>query len=292
MTQSDPSVAVTFPTPLVEAGWLAKHLELPELRVLDATIEIKRFPIPHVRSGRKAWKTAHIPGAVFADIKDLSQARGLFYPFAMPSAEHFSSAIAELGISLDSLVVIYDSRESMWAARVWWMLRYFGFDNAAVLNGGWAAWTRGGHPVCSEPCSYPVAKPFELSVRPEMTVTKEGVLKAIEDPDTCIVGALGRRQHRGERNEFLRRGHIPGARNVTAWEILDRETRRYRSTAELEEKFGEILEADRVITYCGSGIAAASDALALHLLGHPNVAIYDGGLVEWNLNRLPLELGD
>jgi thiosulfate/3-mercaptopyruvate sulfurtransferase len=175
---------------------------------------------------------------------------------------------------------------------MWWMLRYFGFDNAAVLNGGWTAWLRGGHPVCSRPCSYPAARPFKANVRAEMAVDKHDVLDAIADPDTCIVGALGRRQHRGERNEFLRRGHIPGARNVTAWEILDRETQRYRPVPELAEKFGEILASDRVITYCGSGIAAASDALVLHLLGHPNVAIYNGGLVEWNLNRLPLELGN
>ena len=92
---------------------------------------------------------------------------------------------------------------------------------------------------------------------------------------------------------MYRKAHIPGARNVTAWEILDRESQRYRSPKELEERFGTILEADRVITYCGSGIAAASDALALHLLGHPRVAVYDGGLVEWNADRsLPLELGE
>ena len=292
MRESGSTQPVDLPTPLVEADWLAEHLDLPELRVLDATIEIKRLPIPHVRSGRKAWQRAHIPGAAFADIKRLSQAKGLFYPFAMPTGEHFVTAMGELGIGSDSLVVIYDSRQTMWAARLWWMLRHFGFDNAAVLNGGWTAWMAGGYRVCSEPCSYPPAKPFEPRVRSAMTVDKEEVLEAIEDSDTCIVGALGRRQHRGERNEFLRRGHIPGAENVTAWEILDRETQRFRPVPELEKKFGEILEADRVITYCGSGIAASSDALALHLLGHPNVAVYDGGLVEWNLHRLPLELGD
>jgi thiosulfate/3-mercaptopyruvate sulfurtransferase len=292
MPDSGSSQPEAFPTPLVEAEWLVEHLDHPDLRVLDATIEIKRLPVPHIKSGRKGWKKAHVPGAAFADIKALSQAQGLFYPFALPSPEHFAGAMGELGVGSDTRVVVYDSRQSMWAARVWWMLRYFGFDNAAVLNGGWSAWSRGGYPICSNPCSYPAAEPFETRIRPEMVVDRQGTLEAIENPSTCIVSALGRRQHRGERNEFLRRGHIPGARNVTAWEILDRDTQRYRSIAELEEKFGEILEAERVITYCGSGIAAASDALALHLLGHSNVAIYNGGLVEWNLNRLPLERGD
>ena len=125
-----------------------------------------------------------------------------------------------------------------------------------------------------------------------LIVGKEEVLAAIDDPATFIVSALGRRQHRGERNEYRRRGHIPGAKNVTAWEILDRETQRYRSPAELRRKFGAVLESDRVITYCGAGIAAASDALALHMLGHPQVAVYDGGLAEWCRDRtLPLELG-
>ena len=284
---------VTLPTPLLEADWLASHLADPDLRVLDATVHVKVFPIPRIKSGRGDWRRAHIPGAVFADLKKLSDPKKRSYTFTLPTAEHFSTAMAEIGIGVDSRVVIYDSRQNMWAARLWWMLRYFGFDNAAVLNGGWTAWQRGGHPVCSKPCTYPSAQPFTPRVRQDLMVDKQAVLAAIDDPAVSIVSALGRRQHRGERNEYRRRGHIPGATNVTAWEILDRESQRYRPTEELQERFGEILEADRVITYCGSGIAAASDALALHLLGQTKVAIYDGGLVEWNADRsLPLELGE
>ncbi|NNE10417.1 MAG: sulfurtransferase, partial [Gemmatimonadetes bacterium] len=93
--------------------------------------------------------------------------------------------------------------------------------------------------------------------------------------------------------EYGRRGHIPGARNVTAWEILDRETMRFRPVDELRARFGSIPDAPRVITYCGGGVAAASDAFALHLLGHRNVAVYDGGLFEWCADReLPLEVGE
>jgi thiosulfate/3-mercaptopyruvate sulfurtransferase len=120
------------------------------------------------------------------------------------------------------------------------------------------------------------------------------VLAAIEDPATCIICALGRHQYRGERREYgRRRGHIPGALNVSAWQILDRDTGRYRPIEELRQLFGPILDAERVITYCGSGIAASSVAFALHLLDHPNVAVYDGGFMEWSSDRrLPLELGD
>ena len=122
---------------------------------------------------------------------------------------------------------------------------------------------------------------------------KQEVLSAIEDPATCIVSALGRRQHRGERNEYGRRGHIPSAKNVTAWEILDRETMRYRPIDELRALFSPILGTERVITYCGGGVAASSDAFVLTLLGHRNVAVYDGGLIEWCADRtLPHELGE
>ena len=279
--------------PLVETDWLEEHLDEPGLRIIDATVQIKMFPFPRIKSGKAGWKGAHIPGATFADLRQLSDPERPTYSFTIPSSTRFAEEVGRLGIGDDTQVVVYDARENMWAARLWWMLRAFGFTNAAVLNGGWAAWQREGRPICTQSCSYPEASFSPQPCSKNLIVGKEEVLAAINDPATCIVSALGRRQHRGERNEYRRRGHIPGAKNVTAWEILDRETQRYRSPEELRRKFGAVLEADRVITYCGAGIAAASDALALHILGHPRVAVYDGGLAEWCRDRaLPLELGD
>lgn len=278
--------------PLVEPDWLAAHLDDPDLRIVDATVQIKMWPFPRIRSGKREWKRAHIPGAAFADLRKLSDPGKRTHTFTMPTADWFAAGMSRLGIGDGTRVVLYDGRQNMWAARLWWMLRVFGFDDAAVLNGGWTAWRQGNYPTCSKPCSYP-AGTFTARPRPGLVVGKEEVLEAIEAPGTVIVSALGRRQHRGERNEYRRRGCIPGAKNVTAWEILDRKTQRYRSPEELRERFGSIVDADRVITYCGAGIAASSDALALHLLGHRNVAIYDGGLVEWCADRsLPLEVGE
>jgi thiosulfate/3-mercaptopyruvate sulfurtransferase len=293
MDLTNSGVTDRFITPLVEVDWLWSHLDAPDLRTVDATVLVKTFPLPLVISGKRRWKRCHIPGAAFADLKRLSDPNRPSYTFSLPDAQHFSTEMGKLGIGADSRVVLYDSRQNMWAARLWWMLRYFGFDSAAVLNGGLTAWQQGGYPTCTEPCAYAPAEPFVPSPRHALVVNKVEVLAAIKDPATCIVSALGRRQHSGARNEYRRRGHIPGARNVTAWEILDRDTQRYRPAKQLKERFGSILETERVITYCGAGIAAASDALALHLLGHTNVAIYDGGLVEWNADRkLPLELGE
>ena len=278
--------------PLVEPAWLEAHLGDPDLRVVDATVQVRLWPVPRVRSGRRAFRRGHIPGAAFADLLALSDPDAPARTFTMPSAERFAEGMGRLGIGDGTRVVIYDGRENMWAARLWWMLRTFGFDDAAVLNGGWTAWRLEGRPVSTKPCAYPPAT-FTPRPRPQLIVGKEEVLAAIEDPATCIVSALGRRQHRGERNEYGRRGHIPGAKNVTAWEILDRETMRYRPPDELRARFGPVLDTERVITYCGGGVAASSDAFILHLLGHRNVAVYDGGLMEWCADRsLPLERGE
>ena len=278
--------------PLIEPEWLEEHLGDPDLRVVDATVQIKLWPFPRIRSGRRGFKRSHIPGAAFADLLELSDPRAPSYTFTMPSARRFAEYMGRLGIGDGTRVVLYDARETMWATRLWWMLRAFGFDDAAVLNGGWTAWRLENRPISSQPCTYASAA-FNPRPRPELIVGKEQVLSAIDDTGTCIVSALGRRQHRGERNEYGRRGHIPGAMNVTAWQILDRKTQRYRPIEELRELFRPILDAERVITYCGGGVAASSDAFVLHLLGHRKVTIYDGGLIEWCANSdLPLELGE
>jgi thiosulfate/3-mercaptopyruvate sulfurtransferase len=277
---------------LVSVQWLAEHLDDPELRVFDATVQVgRRLWLPTIRSGRREWRREHIPGSAFANLFDLSDPDRPKRSLTMPTADWFAARAGVLGIADDSQVVVYDRRENMWAARLWWMLRTFGFDNAAVLDGGWTAWQQQGYAVCTTLCGYPPAT-FNAVARAKMVVDKRAVLDALEDPGVVLINALGRRQHRGEVNEYGRRGHIPGSRNVTAWEILDRATQCYRPLPELRSKVGSALQAERVITYCGAGAAASSLAHVLVRLGHPHVAIYDGGLLEWCADRrLPLETG-
>lgn len=276
---------------LVSPGWLAGRLGDARLRVLDVTVQIT--PEFMVTSGRPDWERAHVPGSGFGDLlSELSNPAAPALMMMLPPADQFAQVMGGLGIGPGTDVVLYDARENMWAARVWWMLHAFGFDDAAVLDGGWRAWTSAGHPTCSEPCAAPPTE-FSPTPRPGVFVGPDDVLAAIDDPATTIVSALGRRQHRGEINEYGRPGHIPGAKNVSAWAILDRESGRYLPLGELRELCAPVLAAERVITYCGGGIAAASLAFALRLLGHPNVAIYDGGLLEWCADpSLPLEIGD
>jgi thiosulfate/3-mercaptopyruvate sulfurtransferase len=278
--------------PLVSVDWLDGNLDDPDLRVFDATVQLtKVLFLLRPRSGEPEYRRRHIPGGAFLDLFMVHDPQRPRRSMTAPTAGHFADVVGRLGIGNQHRVVLYDRRESMWAARMWWLLRAFGHDEAAILDGGWAAWQAAGRPTCDQPCAYPPAQ-FVARPREGLLVGKSEVLAAIDDPHVQLVDALGRRVHRGEVNGYGRRGHIPGAANVTAWEILDRDTGCYRPLPELRDKVGPVLDADRVITYCGAGAAASSLAHVLVRLGHPDIAVYDGGLLEWCADRsLPLQTG-
>jgi thiosulfate/3-mercaptopyruvate sulfurtransferase len=174
------------------------------------------------------------------------------------------------------------------------MLRAMGFDDAAVLDGGWKKWTAEGRPVSTVAPTYPRAT-FVARPRPGLIASKDDVLAAVGDGATCIVNALTPGQHSGDGGAtYGRAGHIASSVNVSARDIIDRETGAYLSESVLRERFSAVgaTSAGRVITYCGGGIAATSDALVLTLLGHENVAVYDGSLSEWARDLgLPMEVG-
>ncbi len=269
---------------LVSTDWLAQHLGEADLVVLDCTVYLKAaegMPAYRSVSGREDFEAAHIPGARFADlIADLCDAANPLR-FAVPAPEHFAAAMARLGVGDDSRVVLYDQNRSMWAARVWWMLRWIGFDNAALLDGGLRAWTADRHPTEAGP-SQPPNAPATLTPRPRpaLIADHDEVLAAIGDGSTCIVDALGAEQYRGEQNTYGRPGHIPGASNAPAVGLLDKATGRYRPREELAAQFPAD-RSKRVITYCGGGIAASSDAFVLTRLGYQDVAVYTASLQEW-----------
>ncbi|MFN0146050.1 MAG: sulfurtransferase [Dehalococcoidia bacterium] len=291
-------MSFTNPQHLVSTAWLAEHLADPALRVLDCTVFL-RAPGPEAarqayvqESGRAAWAAGHIPGSAFADLTtDLSDPEARL-PFTMPSAERFAAAMSALGVGPGTRVVTYDANLSMWAARVWWMLRAMGFDDAAVLDGGWKKWAGEGRPVSAEPARYPAAA-FVARPRPGLIASKDDVLAAIGEGGTCIVNALTEAQHTGASGAtYGRAGHIASSVNVSARDLLDRESGAYLPPDVLRERFAAAgaTAAGRVITYCGGGIAATSDALVLTLLGQENVAVYDGSLSEWARDpALPME---
>ncbi len=277
--------------PLVGTEWLERNLEDPVLRVFDctvaATIDEQGF---HVASGRPGWEQSHIPGCGFLDLlEDLSD-RASPLPVMMPPAEQFAEVMRCAGISDDSRVVLYDRGGTTWAARVWWMLRAFGFDRAALLDGGWSKWQREQRPVSSELASY-LPGSFTVRARAGLIASRDEVLAALSAGDVRLVNALSAEEHAGKVSRVARPGRIPGSVNVPAGSLVDPATGCYRSRDELASLFerANARDRDRVITYCGGGIAACGVAFALTLLGDSDVAVYDGSLAEWSADpALPL----
>jgi len=280
---------------LVSTEWLQAHLQDPELRIFDVTVHLRpATPGPYtIESGRADYEAAHIPGAAFLDLaRDLS-ARSSGLNFTHPSADLLGKALGEAGVGQTSRVVAYTSTTPMWATRLWWMLRAAGFENAAVLDGGLARWTAEGRPVESGARRYP-PDTLTLAERPGAWADKAEVLAAIGDGGVCTINALSPSVHRGDSAvSYGRKGHIKGSANVPYAALLD-ETGRYRPDGELRALFDKVaaFEKPRAVCYCGGGISATMDALALTRLGHPSVAVYDGSLSEWaNDPALPMETG-
>ena len=283
---------------LATTEWLAANLGQPSLRIFDCTVLLRPRqgggPGYAVVSGREEWASGHIPGSAFADLhNDLSDKTSPLR-FMMPPAEQFADAMGRYGVGDDSDVILYDRAGNMWAARIWWMLRAFGFDNARVLDGGWTKWHAEGRPIST---ALPVYAPstFTANPRPELIATKDDVLASMASGQACIVNALNAAQHRGEVAPYGRPGHIAGSVNVPAMGsagIVDPATQLYGSTSEIRRRFEEAgaKPRERMITYCGGGIAASSAAFAALMAGFEDVAVYDASLSEWAADEsLPME---
>jgi len=265
---------------LVTAKWLSEHLNDPDLIVLDTTVIVKADDKGgfSLINGRASYDSGHIPYAGFADLLGSLSAKDESLQFVMPTPKEFSEAVGKLGIGNDSRVVLYSQSRPSWAARVWWMLRWAGLEQVAILDGGLKAWKAEGLPISKDSLTHP-EKQFKLSLRPEMIANSGEVLDAINDRNVRIVDALSSEHYLGKFTMYARPGHIPSASNFPSSSLLDK-AGQYRSIDELEM----LHEGDpntRVITYCGGGIAASSVAFTMYRLGYKDVAVYMGSLQEW-----------
>jgi len=288
--------AFAHPEFLIDSETLERQLGDPALRIFDCTTHLLPDPKATYRvvPGREDFEQGHIPGAQFVDLQaDLSD-NSQRLRFMAPSPEAFAAAMSRFGVGGGTRVVSYSTANPWWATRVWWLLRVFGFDDAAVLNGGWQKWSREGRPVETGPAKPRQPAHFALGEQRLLMVGKDEVLRAIGDSAVCTVNALTAEQHAGAGgNRYGRPGHIKGSVNLPAAHLLDPATNEFLPATELRRRFEGMGAFDKeVITYCGGGIAASADALALVMLGHPAVKLYDASMSERAIDpTLPMETG-
>ena len=279
-TDVAPAAAARMDT-LVSAEWLSQHLDDPDLVILDCTVIENGL---RELSGLPGYKVGHIPGAQFADLMgDLSDPDAAL-PFTAPTPEAFAKAMGALGVGDNTRVVLYSAGNPAWAARVWWMLRWVGFDNAALLDGGLSAWTGAGLPLADEP-QKPVARTLTSRPRPGLLADRDEVFAAISNDSVNIVDALPAPHYRGEMSMYERPGHIVTASNVPVTSLVD-DKGRFRSRDELSALIGYDTNTVEFLVR----IAASSLAFTMVRLGFTDVAIYDGSLREWTADPfLPME---
>jgi thiosulfate/3-mercaptopyruvate sulfurtransferase len=279
------------PEALVGTEWLAAHLDDPHVRVVDCS-----FKLPGVTpTARADYDTGHIPGAVFFDIDDIAEP-GTSLPHMIPPADLFARKIGALGIGDGDRVIVYDGNGLSSAGRAWWMLRLFGHHNVALLDGGLPKWKAEGRPLDTAIPS-PASRQFTARLDPTLVRSKAAVLDNLATRREQVVDARAAGRFDGttaETRPGLRSGHIPGSRNLPYEQVTDPATRQLRNAEQLTALFREAgVALDRpIMTSCGSGVTACALAFALHLIGHPRAAVYDGSWSEWGLpGDTPVETG-
>jgi thiosulfate/3-mercaptopyruvate sulfurtransferase len=267
------------PQLLVSTGWLAEHVGAPDVRILDASWYL---PADN-RDPRAEYEAAHIPGARFFDLDEISDDQSDL-PHMAPPVEKFVARMRAMGVGDGHRVVVYDGAGLFSAPRVWWLFRLFGKTDVAVLDGGFPKWKAEGRPVEATP---PLLRDRHFTASRNAGLVRDvtQVAASVKLGDAQIVDARAADRFRGEAPEprpGLRSGHIPGARNVP-WKTLLNGDGTMKDAAGLRAAFaaGGIDVAKPVITTCGSGVSAAILSLALERLGNRSHALYDGSWAEW-----------
>ncbi len=265
---------------LVSAETLAAHVDDPAWRVFDCRHDLK-----NTAYGEQAYAKGHIPGALFLHLdRDLSgPMTGSNGRHPLPDIECFAALMSACGVGPDTQVVAYDNEGSVFAARLWWMLRWLGHDNVAVLDGGLPGWRRAKLPLETDVRS---VQPAQFLPRPrDIKVDATYVLAHLRSPDMLLIDARSEDRYAGE-NETLDPvgGHIPGARNRFFGENLDDAGCFFKPVEALHAEFADLLDGRdprSVVQQCGSGVTACHNQLAMEIAGLTGSRIYPGSWSEW-----------
>lgn len=283
---------LSLPGSLVSTEWLAAHLDDPNLVILDGS-----FKLPGVTPiAAEDFTARHIQGARFFDIDAIAD-QETSLPHMLPPVAAFERHASDLGISNDSVVVVYDTPGLMSAGRAWWTLRTFGHDKVAILNGGLKKWLAEGRPVTNAAAA-PAGARFHATFDPVAVRSKAQVLDNLESHAEQIVDARSGGRFTAQEKEArpgLRSGHIPGSLNLPFNALTDPHSGELLPVAEIRQAFETAgLDFSKpVIASCGSGVTAAALAFGLHLTGKDDVAIYDGAWTEWGQpGGTPVETGN
>lgn len=288
-------------SPFISVSELADalHESSPPV-VLDASLDLHppQFDGDYrYTAGRPHWLAAHIPGSQHVDVATQFSDVDAPTHYAHPEPQQIADELARLGIGAGTSVVIYDSTGSMWAARLWYLLRWIGIP-ARVLDGGLGAWTAAGEPVESGEAPGPApAAPWYASAQRRAWISREELEERTADDKRPLVCALPAASFSGsDPSRYARRGHIPGSVNVSSRDLFTK-AGTVKSRVEMILAYDaagvDVAEkSEEVLLYCGGGISASASALTLAAIGHSAVRIYDGSLEEWSANpELPLDVG-
>ncbi|QRG70549.1 sulfurtransferase [Brevibacillus choshinensis] len=269
---------------LVTPQWLHDHLHDDNLVIVDC-----RFNLSIAEAGAEGYEQDHIPGALYFHLnRDLSGTKGEHggrHPLPEPDA--FAALLSQAGIDEHTTVIAYDDQEMSMAGRLWWLLRYFGHDKTAVLNGGYAAWKRAGYEVTAE-VRTPMPRTFTPRVRPEMLASNQAVQE--RSPETALLDSRAGERYRGEMEPLdPKAGHIPGARHFFYKDNLDADLTML-PVERLQERIAPFADQD-IIVYCGSGVTACTNLLALHAAGRTDAKLYAGSWSDWSSYDLPVAVG-
>ena len=270
------------PELLASTEWLAEQLGRPEIRILD----VRWRPDG---TGKGAFQTGHIPGAVHLDWSaELLDRDDAGQAFLLAGPAQVAGALGRAGVGDGTSVVIYDDVLGLYAARAWWSIRVYGLESARILDGGFPAWTEEDRPVSNADVA-PVPSSFTPRAQSRMRLTTSDVRSLLGSSDVMLLDARAPAEYRGLEGNSRRLGHIPGAVNMPVAGMTQPGSQRLKTGEELRELAhrANVIRGRRMVCYDGSGVSAAKLAFVLSLLGHDDVAVYDGGWAEWG-DRLDL----